>query len=78
MTKNDLGTSCNYHYGKLFTEKVDTIVFKTILEEKKYKKTQICSRLLVFYELGVGVGWGMLDVRLVCEADQLPQLLLTN
>ena len=38
MTKNDLGTSCNYHYGKLFTEKVDTIVFKTILEEKKIQK----------------------------------------
>lgn len=41
MTKNDLGTSCNYHYGKLFTENVDTIVFKTIFEEKIQKDTNM-------------------------------------
>ena len=41
MTKNDLGTSCNYHYGKLVAEKVDTIVFKTIFEEKIQKDTNM-------------------------------------
>ena len=48
MTNNDLGTSCNYHYGKLLTEKVDTIVFKTIFEEKiqNYTNMQQVTGLL--------------------------------
>ena len=48
MTNNDLAISCNYHYGKLFTEKVDTIVFKTIFEEKiqNYTNMQQITGLL--------------------------------
>lgn len=61
MTKDDLGTRCNYHYGKFFTEKVDTIVFKTILEEKNTKRHKYAAGNWSF----MSCGWGG-DVRLVC------------